>query len=90
MAAFLLVGLIYSIPSKAQGYISADNSSRYLGNGKWEWTVFITSSSSNLLNDIKCVQYKLHATFPNPNREVCERGKSNQAFPLMAIGWGHV
>lgn len=53
----------------------------------WKWTVYI-QGSTQALNQIQCVQYKLHPTFPNPNREVCVRGKSNQAFPLTATGWG--
>jgi transcription initiation factor IIF auxiliary subunit len=85
--ALLWVGLMFNTSSKAQGNISTDNTSHYMGNDEWEWTVFITASS-NLLNEIKCVQYTLHSTFPNPNREICERGKSTQAFPLTATGWG--
>lgn len=40
------------------------------------------------IEDIKCVEYKLHPTFPNPVRRICEKGDSNRPFGLSAEGWG--
>ncbi len=67
--------------------ISAANSARYLGSGRWEWTVYLLADPS-VIARISCVEYRLHPTFPNPNREVCQRGSADQPFALTAEGWG--
>jgi transcription initiation factor IIF auxiliary subunit len=68
--------------------ISAANTSRYLGERQWSWTVFIKAPPA-VLNEVKCVEYTLHPTFPNPVQTVCVRGSNDQqAFPLTASGWG--
>lgn len=53
----------------------------------WRWTAFL-QAPENDLNDILCVDYTLHETFRQPNREVCEKGNSDRAFALTATGWG--
>ncbi len=40
------------------------------------------------LRQVRCVEYTLHPTFPNPVQEVCDPGRGSQAFPLSATGWG--
>lgn len=55
--------------------------------GRWNWTVFLRGPDS-ALSQVKCVEYTLHPTFPNPVREVCARGTGPQAFALAATGWG--
>jgi hypothetical protein len=67
--------------------LSADNVSRKLREGGWEWTAFIQGPNETL-NQIKCVRYTLHPTFPDPLQDVCFRGSGPQAFPLTATGWG--
>jgi hypothetical protein len=71
----------------AQQSLSASNTVRSLGNGRWEWTVFIQASPT-VLQHIACVEYQLDPTFPNPRRLVCEQGSPNQAFPLTIASWG--
>ena len=63
------------------------NTSHYVGDDRWSWTVFVVAPRS-VLNQIQCVEYTLHPTFPNPIRRVCVRGKDSQAFALSSNGWG--
>ena len=58
-----------------------------VGKNRWKWTVFI-QGSSNVLDQIRCVEYTLHPTFPKPVQEVSKRGTGSRAFALSAIGWG--
>jgi transcription initiation factor IIF auxiliary subunit len=67
--------------------VSVDNVARQEGPGRWSWTVFLRGPDQTL-RQVKCVEYTLHPTFPNPVREVCNRGTGPQAFPLSASGWG--
>lgn len=72
----------------AGGYkISATNTSEYTSNKRWEWTVFLVATA-DVLAHIKCVEYTLHPTFPNPVRLVCEKGSDSQPFYLKGEGWG--
>jgi hypothetical protein len=71
--------------------IRIENSSTLLGtkNGDdwWAWTVFVTAPDETL-NQIKCVRYTLHPTFPEPVTKVCKKGSDRQAFALSSEGWG--
>ncbi len=67
--------------------ICTQNTSRNIGGGRWDWTVFIDPRSADL-NKIKCVEYTLHPTFPNPVRMVCDMGSSAEPFALRSNGWG--
>ncbi|MEW6529672.1 MAG: pYEATS domain-containing protein [Thermodesulfobacteriota bacterium] len=67
--------------------ISPDNVAESIGGNEWNWTIFIKGNKQNL-DDIKCVEYKLHPTFPNPVRLVCEQGDPKRPFGLSARGWG--
>jgi hypothetical protein len=54
----------------------------------WKWTVFVMGADS-ALDDIQCVEYLLHPTFPDPLRKVCARGSEKElGFSLPAEGWG--
>src|SRR5437899_101742 len=81
LVAFLVV------PAQGQEKLSASNTSRFVGNGRWDWTVFLQASPP-VLGRIKCVEYTLHPTFPNPVRRVCTRGGNAQPFALSSNGWG--
>ncbi len=64
------------------------NVSSYAGNKRWDWTVFITAPKT-VLDRIRCVEYTLHPTFPDPVQVVCDRGTNDsQAFPLKMSSWG--
>jgi len=86
-AAFLAgMCLILCLSSDAQE-ISTSNTSRYVGNGRWDWTVYIRAVPQ-VLNKIRCVEYKLHPTFPNPVRNVCALEDPHYPFGLKSNGWG--
>jgi len=40
----------------------------------WHQRSCSIQGSDNALDQIQCVKYTLHPTFPNPEREVCKRG----------------
>jgi transcription initiation factor IIF auxiliary subunit len=82
-----LAALVFLAGSAPGQDITAANTSRYIGSGKWEWTVFV-KAPSDLLNEIRHVEYKLHPTFPNPNRKVESMGDRDYPFGLTATGWG--
>jgi transcription initiation factor IIF auxiliary subunit len=88
--AALPVGLVLLFASAlAAGAqeITTRNVSRYVGNDRWVWTVFV-SAPATVLREIRCVEYTLHPTFPDPVRRVCERGDPAQPFALQSDGWG--
>lgn len=91
--ATVLLLLSFRALSLTQSALSAENVSTYIGNNRWEWTVFIWTvfikTDTKTLSQIRCVQYVLHPTFPNRIRRICDRGPDpNEAFPLTANGWG--
>lgn len=69
------------------GAVTADNVSTRLGRNLWQWTAFI-QAPEEVLARVQCVEYTLHPTFPDPVREVCDRGPGEHAFPITAKGWG--
>jgi transcription initiation factor IIF auxiliary subunit len=64
--------------------VQVRNTYRYHGQGRYEWTVFV-SESRRILDQIGCVEYTLHPTYPDPVRRVCE---ANGGFRLTSDGWG--
>ena len=80
-----------SAPARAEGTcrdpICTRNTAQYKGDKRWDWTVFIDPRSRDLTR-IKCVEYTLHRTFPNPVRIVCEMGSVDRPFALSSNGWG--
>jgi len=84
----LIFALLVSGAAAAQNGITVGNTSKAAADGRWDWTVYVTGPPATL-NQIQCVEYTLHPTFPNPIRRVCARGKDPQkAFPLSSNGWG--
>lgn len=67
--------------------VCTQNTSQYKGDKRWDWTVFIDPRSGDLAR-IKCVEYTLHRTFPDPVRIVCEMGSIDRPFALRSNGWG--
>ncbi|MCH8197750.1 MAG: hypothetical protein IH904_06675 [Proteobacteria bacterium] len=67
--------------------ISADNIARYVGKGRWDWTVYI-KAPSKLKKKVKCVKYTLHKTFRNRIRKVCKTKDKRYPFGLSTNGWG--
>jgi transcription initiation factor IIF auxiliary subunit len=60
-------------------------SSKYAGDGYWDWSVWIESRDSNALDDISSVTYNLHYTFIDPVRIIKDRERK---FRLDTSGWG--
>lgn len=87
---FVLLTLVWlglpNISAAAQD-ISAANTSRYIGNGRWAWTIYI-KAPPEVLSKVKCVEYKLHPTFPDPVPPICALGDARYPFGLDSNGWG--
>lgn len=64
--------------------IGARSVAYFLGEGLWEWTVFIRGSEE-ALEQIQLVEYTLHPDFRDNIQEVLERGSRVRAFPLSGI-----
>ncbi len=58
-----------------------------VGAKPWQWTVFI-KGTSEALGHVRCVQYALDPSFPNPRRTVCSRGTEDRPFPSSGSTWG--
>jgi hypothetical protein len=67
--------------------VKLDNVASQVGEKIWQWTAFI-EADSNVLEQIECVEYILHPTFPNPRVDVCSLGDNSKPFALSAQGWG--
>jgi transcription initiation factor IIF auxiliary subunit len=57
---------------------------KYEGDHWWKWSLWIEASEENL-DRIASVTYRLHPTFPEPNRTVTDRASK---FQLRCSGWG--
>lgn len=64
--------------------LTAENSSKELEPNWWEWAIRIKGTPA-ALDRIRCVEYTLHPSFPNPVRTICTRQNN---FELKATGWG--
>lgn len=82
-----LVGLFAMPAAGLAAAITAANDSRSVGDGRWQWTVFLQAEPA-VLRSIECVVYSLHPTFPDPVRRVCDPGDARRAFALQSNGWG--
>lgn len=56
----------------------------YAGRDWWKWAVWL-DGSSNELNEVEYVEWRLHPTFPDPVRRATDRGTG---FRLETGGWG--
>jgi transcription initiation factor IIF auxiliary subunit len=64
--------------------VTVENWSKEIEPGWWEWGIYVKGTPAELKR-IRCVEYTLHASFPNPVRLVCS---PNKGFLLTARGWG--
>jgi len=74
---------VTALPSLAA--VTVSNTSNYVGAGRWDWTIFVDADPA-MLQEIKCVVYTLHPTFPDPVVEVCAHPETK--FALSRNGWG--
>jgi transcription initiation factor IIF auxiliary subunit len=64
--------------------VTAENWSKVIEPGWWEWGIYIKGTPAEMKR-IRCVEYTLHPSFPNPVRLVCS---PDNGFLLTAKGWG--
>ena len=64
--------------------LSIQQSQRYLGGDRWEWSVCLQGTPEEL-NSVDYVLYILHSTFHNPVRRISDRATN---FRLATTGWG--
>lgn len=64
--------------------ITVRNTAIYVGGGRYDWTVSL-SGDTRALDSIRCVDYILHPSFPNPVQRTCDR---STGFALSSNGWG--
>lgn len=77
--------LAFEAAKKARALdVRPENWSREIEPGWWEWGIYLAGSPAEL-GRIRCVEYTLHPSFPNPVRVVCTPQKR---FELVARGWG--
>ena len=80
--AFLFICHLWAQPKgtvlNVQNVYSPLNANRYA------WTIWVAEPEVTL-QQIKCVEYTLHPTFPNPIRTQCDQ---RRAFSLSTAGWG--
>jgi hypothetical protein len=81
---FLAVMFLLISPPSQQQAVNVGNVFSPLGGDRYSWTVWIAEPAPKL-QEIKCVEYTLHPTFPSPVRTQCD---SKKAFSLTAAGWG--
>jgi pYEATS domain-containing protein involved in immunity/TIR domain-containing protein len=60
------------------------NDAKALDENRWEWSVWVEGAPQEL-DQVECVTYRLHPTFPQPIRRVEDR---TSGFRLRATGWG--
>lgn len=80
-----LAAVLAATGASAVAAVAVKNSSSYVGGGRWDWTIFIDADRDTLAR-IKCVEYVLHPTFPDPIRRVCNQPDTK--FAHSANGWG--
>jgi transcription initiation factor IIF auxiliary subunit len=81
----LVLGLVIDLTAPcvtSAQEIKVDNTAKYVGNGRYDWTVFIVAEKA-VLSRIQTVEYTLHPTFPNPVRKGI-----GPNFSLTSNGWG--
>jgi transcription initiation factor IIF auxiliary subunit len=64
--------------------LSVQQSQTYLGNDRWQWSVWLTGSEEEL-DSVDHVMYILHPTFSKPVRQISDRATN---FRLDTSGWG--
>jgi hypothetical protein len=67
-----------SVPTPPQN-IRFSNTSSLVGKGQYKWTIYLDADQS-VLDQIKSVEYLLHPSFDNPDREVTDPRKGPRAF----------
>lgn len=80
-----MLAVLVAASSPCLATLKVQNTSTYVGAGRWNWTLFV-DADSDTLRRIKCVVYTLHPTFPKPVIPVCHHPETK--FALPSNGWG--
>lgn len=83
--ALSTAALAVAAPMPCIAALKVENTSSYVGSGRWDWKIFVDADPKTL-QQIECVEYTLHQTFPDPVRKVCNEPQNK--FALSASGWG--
>jgi hypothetical protein len=85
---FMVAALVLANLGAADPQVKLGAKTSAYGNGRWAWTVYIGGSPDSLAT-VRCVHYILDAKFQEPDRRVCQAGRSPIAFPTsgIATGW---
>jgi len=75
-------------PKPVSRKLEPRNDSEPDGRGQWRWTIYL-AGEDRVLDEVACVEYTLHPTFPEPVQRRCIKGRvAGQGFHLRASGWG--
>jgi transcription initiation factor IIF auxiliary subunit len=66
--------------------LTSRNTARYLGDGQWEWTVFLEGPDA-VLNRVQSVEYALPPTYEPRQRRNSAREDLRGPFAISARGW---
>jgi hypothetical protein len=75
--------LVLTAPAGNAQSVVPQNTSTYLGNGQWAWTMFVTASPS-VLKDISYVEYTLPPVPSNRVQKIDKIGDSRFPFAIKA------
>jgi transcription initiation factor IIF auxiliary subunit len=79
--------VIFNKTGDASSGLKLENISEKRGEKLWGWTAFV-NGPANVLAKIRCVEYTLHPSFPEPHQQVCKTADPSHPFALTAQGWG--
>ena len=82
----ILTALLTVVASLTAADHNVSIASVAVGGKPWQWTVFIHGTPDALAH-VRCVQYSLDPTFPNPHRTVCDRGARDRPFASNGATW---
>ena len=74
-------------PSVFGQVVNADHIARYIGNGRYSFTLFI-KTDDNTLKNIESVEYTLHPSYRPPTYTVRKLGNKRYPFALSNTGSG--
>jgi len=79
--------LLAFAPAAAGQDVKVDHTARYIGSGRYSWTIFIKAAESTL-GRIEYVEYTLHPTYRPPKQKVISLGKKKYPFAFSSAGSG--
>ncbi|MEM8901939.1 MAG: pYEATS domain-containing protein [Bacteroidota bacterium] len=71
--------------TKTETQLRLRNSWKYVGEKRWDWSVFLEDDGSGEMDKVVSVRYILHPSFANPRRL---KTNKEEKFALKTNGWG--